>query len=91
MTITRILKCEYQTSKMADGAVRQFSLSAPLCFIFTKFGRLDIRRIKSVVSDCYSAKDITAAKETLFKDLANLSVPDAPRIVQRESTSQRGR
>ena len=74
---------------MADGAVRQFSLSAPLCFIFTKFGRLDIRRIKSTVSDYYSAKDITAAKETLFKDLANLSVPDASRIVQRRDGENR--
>ena len=74
---------------MADGAVRQFSLSAPLCFIFTKFGRLDIRQIKSTVSDHFSAKEITAAKETLFKDIENLSVADAPRIVQRRDGENR--
>ena len=34
------------------------------------------------MSDYYSAKDITAVKETLFKDLAKLFVSDAPRIVQ---------
>ena len=73
---------------MADRAVRQFSLSAPLCFIFTKFGILDIRRIKSTVSDYYSAKD-TAMNETLFKDLANLGVPDATRIVQYHDSENR--
>ena len=54
-----------------------------------KFGRLDMRLIKSTISDYYSAKDITAAKETLFKDLANLSGPDAPRIVQRRDGENR--
>ena len=39
--------------KMAD---RQVVLSDPLCFLFTKFGKLDIKRIKTALVDFYKVR-----------------------------------
>jgi len=50
---------------MADG---RFVVSAPLCFLVNKFGRLDNKLLKSLLSDYYSTVEIVAAKNQLIED-----------------------
>ena len=71
---------------MAD---RQVVLSAPLCFLFTKFGKLDIKRIKTGLVDFYSSEEITAAKERLVKDVQALSLDGMPTIARRRNSDNR--
>ena len=70
--------------KMAD---RQVVLSAPLCFLFTKFGKLDIKRIKIALVDFYPSD--TAAKERLVKDAQALSLDKMPTIARRRNSDNR--
>ena len=71
---------------MAD---RQVVLSAPLCFLFTKFGKLDIKRIKTALVDFYQSEEITAAKERLVKDAQALSLDGMPTIARRSNSDNR--
>ena len=71
---------------MAD---RQVVLSAPLCFLFTKFGKLDIKWIKTALVDFYSSDEITAAKERLAKDAQALSLDGMPTITRRRNSDNR--
>ena len=71
---------------MAD---RQVVLSAPLCFLFTKFGKLDIKRIKTALVDFYPSNEITAAKESLIKDAQALSLDGMPTIARRRNSDNR--
>ena len=65
---------------MAD---RYVVLSAPLCYLFTKFGKLDIKRIKTALVDIYPSDEITAAKERLVRDARALSLDEMPTIARR--------
>ena len=72
--------------KMAD---RQVVLFAPLCFLFTKFGKLDIKRIKTALVDFYPSKEITAAKERLVRVAQALSLDGMPTIARRRNSDNR--
>ena len=63
---------------MADG---RFVVSAPLCFLINKFGRLDNKLLKSLLSDYYSTVEIVAAKNQLIEDVRSLHFEDKiPRL-----------
>ena len=64
---------------MAD---REVVLSAPLCFSFTKFGKLNIKRIKSALVDFYSSEQVTAAEERLVKDPQALNLDAIPTMTE---------
>ena len=68
---------------------RQVGLSAPLCFLFTKFGKLDIKRIKTALVEFYPSDEITAAKERLVKDAQVLSFDGIPTIARRRNSDNR--
>ena len=72
--------------KMAD---IQVVLSASLCFLFTKFGKIDIKRIKTALVDFYPSEEITAAKERLIKDAQALSLDGMPTIARRRNSDNR--
>ena len=71
---------------MAD---RQVVLSAPLFFLFTKFGKLEIKRIKTALVDFYPSEEIKAAKERLIKDAQALSLDGMPTIARRRNIDNR--
>ena len=71
---------------MAD---RQVVLFAPLCFLLTKFDKLDIKRIKTALVDFYLSEEITAAKERLVKDAQALSLDGMPIIGRRRNSDNR--
>ena len=71
---------------MAD---RQIVLSAPMSFLFTKFGKLDIKRIKTALVDFYPSVEITAAKERLVKDAQALSLDGMPTVARRRNSDNR--
>ena len=70
-------------------AGRQVVLSAPLCFLFTKFGKSDIKRIKTALVDFYPSEEITAAKERLVKYAQELSLKGMPTIARRRNSDNR--
>jgi hypothetical protein len=72
---------------MADS--KQLLVSAPLCFCFSKFGRLDRARIKSVLNDFFSAEDITSAKKRLLTDIEQFKLDkiNVPKAKRRDSDS----
>ena len=53
---------------MAAVSHRAITLSAPLCFILTKYRKLDEKRLKITVLDFYQPHDISFAKEVTFVD-----------------------
>ena len=73
-------------------AAEQFVLSAPLCFLFTKHGKLDKKRISSAIVNFYPTTEVIAAKEQLVKDTNAMkldSIPRPPRRRDRENPDQR--
>lgn len=65
-------------SVMADGG---FVVNAPLCFLVNKFGRLDNKLLKSLLSDYYSTTEIVIAKDQLTEDACSLHFEDKiPRL-----------
>ena len=70
---------------MADRQV----LSAPLCFIFTKLCKTDIKRIKTAVADCYDSEEITAARDRLVSDAAALKLDEMPIIAKLRNSDSR--
>ena len=64
-------------------AGRQLVLCDLLCFTFTKFGKIGLKSLKSIISDFYTADTINEAKCQLMDDLSKLSlvykIPHIPR------------
>jgi hypothetical protein len=50
-------------------AARQVELCAPLCFLFCKFGKVQVSTLKSVLSDNYTSTELADAKNVLFNGL----------------------
>ena len=53
---------------------REFVLSPPLCFLATRFGKLELKVIKSALADFYTSEDISGAKQQLKEDAENIVV-----------------
>lgn len=47
---------------------RELVLNPLLCFITSKFGKMDLKQMKEILSDFYSADDVSAAKKQLLYD-----------------------
>ena len=66
---------------MADRAV---VLCAPLCFIANRIGNTEVKVLKNVLKDYYSADDIAVAKQRLIEDAdtisRNVNLPNRPRL-----------
>jgi len=75
---------------MAEGN-RLLILSAPLCFLFTKLGKLDLRQIKEIMEDNFTIHDITAAKKRLFNDIDTMDVDNFPKHNARRNSDVRVR
>jgi hypothetical protein len=72
-----------ETVKMADG--KQLVVCAPLCFCFSKFGKLDKARIKGVLNDFFTPDDIAAAKKRLLSDIEQFQLDNVPKSKRRDS------
>jgi hypothetical protein len=59
------------TTTMADA---RLVLSDPLCFLFSKFGKTDVKQIRSILLEYYSAVDIAAAKKQLVDDVLKMDI-----------------
>ena len=69
----------YFNRKMAAG---QFVLFAPLCFLLTKHGKLDKKRIINTIVNFYPTEELRVANEQLVKDTDAMkldSIPGPPR------------
>ena len=51
-------------------------MSEPLCFIFSKLGKVASKSIKSVVLDYYKSEDISEAKVRLLEDISQLNTSE---------------
>ena len=79
--------------KMAE-CDRLLILSAPLCFLFSKLGRLDLRKIKDIMIDNFVINDIATAKKRLFDDIddiSTLNVENIPKHKARRNSDVRVR
>ena len=76
---------------MAD---RDLVLCKPLCFMLNRYGKSELKSLKSVIIDFYSPEVITAAKNCLLDDAGNLmltdKMPHFPRRRDGEGRSVRG-
>ena len=70
----------YDLCKMTAG---EFVLSAPLCFLLTKHGQLDGKRISNAIVNFYPIKELIAAKEQLVKDTDDMKLDGMPRLPRR--------
>ena len=68
-------------------------LSNPLCFLVTKFGKEQVKLIKNVLVDFYSAEELIIAKQQLLSDIENYNVgitfPHIPQQRQGENRAVR--
>ena len=53
-------------------------------FLFTKLNKLDIKRIKNLMYDYYSADDITRAKGRIVGNVAKLQIDGFPPVSSRD-------
>ena len=53
---------------MAEAASRELVLNSLLCFVTSKFGKLDLKQLKGLLSDFYSADNVSVAKKQLLQD-----------------------
>ena len=60
-------------------------LSDLLCFITSKFGRVEVKMLKTVILDYYEADDVSRAKLRLMDDINDLHVDQTPRISRRRA------
>ena len=59
-------------------AIRQLTLSDPLCFIVNKLSNIPLKPLKKTLIDFYTTEDISKAKSQLMKDVESLNLPDKP-------------
>ena len=72
---------------MADADV---VLSNPLCFLVNKFGKCQVKQLKSVLVDFYSPDVLSEAKTQLLKDIEKVkSVISFPHIPQHRQGDNR--
>lgn len=68
---------------MAD---RALALCEPLCFLVNRFGKTQLKLLKSVTSDFYDADAISGAKCLLMDDIGRLKLEDfVPHVPRRRS------
>jgi len=71
----------------------QFVLSNPLCFLTNKFGKEQVKLLKSALIDFYSVDELISAKQQLLKDVdkvnAGISLPHIPQQRQGENRGLR--
>ena len=72
--------------KMAAG---QFVLSAPLCFLHRKHGKLHKKRISNEIVNFYPTEVLIAAKEQLVKDTDAMKLDSMPRLPRRRDCENR--
>jgi hypothetical protein len=72
---------------MADA---RLILSDLLCFLFSKFGKTDVKQIRIILMEYYSAADITTAKKQLVDDVLKLEITETlPYTPQRRDGENR--
>ena len=67
-------------------AAGQFILSAPRCFLLTKPGKLDRKRISNAIVNFYPIEELIAAKEQLVKDTDDMKLDGMPRLPRHETS-----
>ena len=70
-------------------AAGQFVMSAPLCFLLTKHGKLDRKRISNAIVNFYPTEELIAAKEQLVKDTDDMKLDGIPRLPRRRDFENR--
>ena len=70
-------------------AAGQFVLSASLCFLLTKHGKLDRKRISNAMVNFYSTEELIATKEQLVKDTDAMKLDSMPRLPRRRDCENR--
>ena len=76
-------------------AANEFVLSHPLCFLLTKFGKCQMKLLKSAMVDFYSPEVLSVAKQQLLKDVGtgnisqHVSLPHVPAQRQGENKASR--
>ena len=69
----------------------QLELSNPLCFLMNKFGKEQVKLLKSALVDFYSAEELVSAKQQLSKDVDKVNVGISfPHIPQQRQGENRG-
>jgi hypothetical protein len=62
-------------------------LCAPLCFIASRFGKIELKMLKSSLKDFYNHEEIVNGKEHLIEDVdrlsARLDLSGRPRLPRR--------
>ena len=53
---------------------RELRLNSLLCFVLTKFGKLDVKYIKDTISDFYNFGEVSVAKKQLLCDTKSLKL-----------------
>ena len=74
---------------MAD---RSFVLNDLLCFLFNKFGKINVKPLKSIISDFYTIDAISEAKVILLDDVSTLlstGIDKPPHIPRRRDGDSR--
>ena len=73
-------------------AAEQYVLSHPLCFLINKFGKCQVKLLKSALIDFYSPEVLSDSKQQLLKDIGKLhsvSLPHVPMHRQGENRAAR--
>ena len=63
----------------------------PLCFVFSKFNKLDLAKIKKALGDFFSAEEIYAARNKLMCDVEKIEVDKLPRLSNHRDSDGRMR
>jgi len=73
-------------------AAEQYVLSHPLCFLINKFGKCQVKLLKSALTDFYSPEMLSESKQQLLGDIGKLqsvSFPHVPTHQQGENRAAR--
>ena len=70
-------------------AESQFTLCNPLCFLVNKFGKCNVKTLKSSLLDFYTAENLSTAKLQLLKDLEKVKSVSFPHIPQHRQGENR--
>jgi len=61
-------KAGHNYGKMAEVTTRELVLNSVLCFVASKFGKMDLKQLKGILPDFYSADNVSVAKKQLLHD-----------------------
>ena len=59
-------------------AAEQYVLSHPLCFLINKFGKCQVKLLKSALTDFYSPEMLSESKQQLLGDIGKLQSVSFP-------------